>query len=222
MTEAPYPDDMGTAADRDRVAQHVLVVDDDPFSRSTLAPALERHGFTVTALATAREALAIEPLPPLALLDLHLGHGPTGIDLAIALRERRPTIGLVLLTTYDDPRLLSGALPPTPIGTRYLRKRDVTDIRVVIATLAATRSAPLNAARDSRIELTSTMLDVLRMVAEGLSTQEIARRRDVSPKAVESIITKLCEYFGLGRESSHNQRVRLVAEYFALTGQVPR
>ena len=50
----------------------------------------------------------------------------------------------------------------------------------------------------------------------------IARRREVSPKAVEATITKLCEYFDLDRQPSHNQRVRLVAEYYALTGQVPR
>ena len=200
----------------------MLVVDDDAFTRSMLAPALERHGFTVTAVATAREALAIDPLPTMALLDLHLGHGPTGIDLAIALRERQPRIGLVLLTTYDDPRLLSGSLPPMPAGVRYLRKRDITEIRLVIAALAAARSAPFSPGRDARLEMTSTMLDILRMVAEGLSTQEIAKQRDVSVKAVEATITKLCDYFGLDRQSSHNQRVRLVAEYYALTGQVPR
>ena len=222
MSEAAYPDDMRGSGATERAAHAVLVVDDDDFTRSTLAPALERHGFIVTAVATAREALALDELPPLALLDLDLGQGPTGIDLAVELRVRQPRIGLVLLTSYDDPRLLSGSLPAMPAGVRYLRKRDVTDIRLVVTTLAAARSAPLSPARGSRVELTSTMLDVLRMVAEGLSTQEIARRREVSPKAVEATITKLCEYFDLDRQPSHNQRVRLVAEYYALTGQVPR
>jgi len=222
VSESAYPDDMRGSGATDRATHEVLVVDDDAFTRSTLAPALERYGFNVTAVATAREALALDDLPRLALLDLDLGPGPTGIDLAVELREREPQIGLVLLTTYDDPRLLSGSLPPIPVGVRYLRKRDVTDIRLVVTTVAAARSTPLSPARGSRVELTSTMLDVLRMVAEGLSTQEIARRREVSPKAVETTITKLCEYFDLDRQPSHNQRVRLVAEYFALTGQVPR
>lgn len=205
-----------------RDPRSVLVVDDDPFTRSTLQPALGAHGYAVTAVASAREALAIDDLPSLAMLDLHLGHGPTGIDLATELRKRHPMIGLVLLTTYNDPRLLSGTLPPAPRGMRYLRKRDVSDISLVVSTLRAAYADPLVPLRGSRLDLSDSMLDVLRMIAEGLSTQEIAKQRDISPKAVEHMITKLCDYFGLDRQTSHNQRVRLVAEYFALTGQVPK
>lgn len=213
---------MEAAPTPERDPRSVLIVDDDPFVRATLEPALGAQGFIVTSAASAREALAIEELPMLAMLDLHLGHGPTGMDLALELRKRHPTIGLVLLTTYDDPRLLSGVLPAAPRGMRYLRKRDVSDISLVVSTLRAAYADPLAPLRGSRLDLSDSMLDVLRMIAAGLSTQEIAKQREVSSKAVEHTITKLCDYFGLDRQTSHNQRVRLVAEYFALTGQVPK
>lgn len=213
---------MTAAPSLGREPRDVLIVDDDPFTRSTLQPALAAQGFVVTAAGSAREALAVEELPSLAMLDLHLGHGPTGMDLAVELRKRHPTVGLVLLTTYDDPRLLSGTLPTAPRGMRYLRKRDVSDISLVVSTLRAAYADPLIPLRGNRLDLSDSMLDTLRMVAEGLSTQEIAKQREVSPKAVEHAITKLCDYFGLDRQTSRNQRARLVAEYFALTGQVPK
>ena len=79
----------------------VLLVEDDSFTRSTLAAALERHGIVIAhALGSAREALALAALPDVAVLDLDLGPGPTGIDLAVALRERAPAIGLVLLVAF--------------------------------------------------------------------------------------------------------------------------
>lgn len=205
------------------MATGVLLVEDDAFTRSTLSAALQRHGIaSVTAVGSAREALAIDRLPPVALLDLDLGPGPNGIDLAVALRERDPAIGIVLLTTYDDPRLLAGDLPTAPRGTRYLRKREVGDVTEVVTALNSARHQPLVAAPTGALTLSDAQLEVLRGIAEGLSTSEIARRRDVSEKAVENLITRLCEHFGLERLPTHNQRVRLAAEYYSLTGQGSR
>lgn len=204
----------------------VLLVEDDNFTRSTLAAALERHGIDVPhALSSAREAMALVHLPDVALLDLDLGPGPTGIDLAIALRERAPAIGVVLLTSYDDPRLLAADLPPAPRGTRYLRKREVSDVTMVVTSIIGAARNPMEVTateRTERIDLSDSQVDVLRGVAEGLSTAEIAHRRGVSDKAVEKAITQLCARFGLERLPTHNQRVRLAAEYHALSGQVPR
>lgn len=201
----------------------VLLVEDDGFTRSTLAAALERHGIAVAqALGSAREALALADLPDVAVLDLDLGPGPTGIDLALALRNRAPAIGIVLLTSYDDPRLIAPDLPPVPRGTRYLRKREVSDIKEVLAAIAIASQRPLSLTRAEHVDLSDAQLDVLRGVAEGLSTAEIARLRGVSDKAVEKAITQLCVHFGLERLPTRNQRVRLASEYFALTGQVPQ
>lgn len=213
-------------SERDRLrapqALAVLLVEDDGFTRSTLSAALQRHGFVVTAVATTREALAIADLPPVAVLDLDLGPGPTGIDLAVALRDREPTIGLVLLTTYDDPRLMDTSLPALPRGIRYLRKRDVEHVAEVVLAIEDVTATPLAMRPRNTVPLTESQLQILSAVAEGLSTREIARRRDVSEKAVEAAITRLCEYFHLERDVAHNQRVRLAAEYHLLAGRPPR
>ena len=81
----------------------LILVEDDAFTRATLGDALAHQGFDVKArVAIAAEALAAQKEcdPQVAVLDLDLGIGPTGIDVAIALRSRNPKIGIVFLTTY--------------------------------------------------------------------------------------------------------------------------
>jgi len=76
----------------------VVVVEDDDFTRWTLRETLEGHGYTVVAdCATAAEAFAAQKLhhPRVALLDLDLGRGPNGIDVAGTLRRNDPSIGIV-------------------------------------------------------------------------------------------------------------------------------
>ena len=81
----------------------LILVENDPFTRATLGDALALHGFDVRARAAyAAEALDAQRIndPHVALLDLDLGVGATGIDVAIALRAKNPKIGIVFLTTY--------------------------------------------------------------------------------------------------------------------------
>ena len=68
--------------------------------------------------------------------------------------------------------------------------------------------------------LTEVQLEVLRGIAEGLSTQAIADQRHVSAKAVEQVITRLYEVLEVPRDSEHNQRVRLARAYLQLVGKV--
>ena len=78
----------------------VLVVEDDAFTLSTLCAALRQHGVVVVGEASsAAQAilLANELQPSAALIDLDLGKGPTGIDLAHALREAITHVGIIFL-----------------------------------------------------------------------------------------------------------------------------
>jgi len=118
------------------------IVEDDPFARTMLVATLRSQGVEVV-VETDTPALALEfarlHRPRVALLDLHLGEGPTGIDLAHALRSSDPRIGIVILTSFDDPRLLSTRLPDPPVGSRYLTKREVASILVCATVTDAAR-----------------------------------------------------------------------------------
>lgn len=204
----------------------VLVVDDDPFALTTLCAALEYMRLEVVGRATsARDALALQSTSAVqvALLDLDLGPGPTGIDLAHALRLHQPALGLVVLSTYRDPRLVApGSLAP-PTGTSYLAKGDVTDVLQLRQIITAAVREPLRQRpwlQDSLPELSDLQLQVLRSLAAGLSTQAIASERGVSISAVEQTITRLYEAFDMPRDPEHNQRVRLARAYLELAGKL--
>lgn len=204
-----------------------VLVEDDALLRSSLTHALERHGVRVTAsFADASEVAqhVRAQTPDVALLDLDLGPGPTGIDLARALRGIHPTIGLVLLTTYDDPRLKVDPLPAIPAGLQYLNKGRMDEVAEVARVLHAAARTPMAPApkdrQPGRLDLTTAQIEVLRMVAEGLSTQEIARRRGVTSNAVEQMLTKVYDRLGLPREAELNQRVQLTHAYLEAAGLV--
>jgi len=202
-----------------------IVVDDHAFTRTTVSDSLRVHGLDVVAeCATALEALqsAEEHHPDVMVLDLNLGQGPSGLDLAHRLRKTDPTLGIVLLTSYSDPRLMSNDLPELPNGALYLVKQEISDT----ATLADAVKRVFESARPSRgtdsqatrLDLTDSQIDVLRLMAEGLSNAEIARRRDVKEKAVEQTISRIAKRLSLPARSEVNQRAQLVRAYFELTG----
>ena len=175
---------MGTPADAR--GTRIIVVDNDAFIRATLTSALEGRGLAVVgSYPDARSALAdrAHMTIEVAVLDLDLGVGPNGLDVAHALRTRHPRIGLVMLTHYRDPRLLTTDIPRWPAGMRYLAKSDVDDVTLLVAAILSAREAPLRAPRGSGVPdedlavLTTTQIEVLRAVAQGYSTAEIARMR---------------------------------------------
>ena len=211
------------------MAISTLVVEDDAFTRVTLAESLRAQGIGVV-LATDRatEALDAARERPVhaAFLDLHLGVGPTGVDLALALRRMHPRVGIVLLTSFDDPRLLSPTLPAPPSGTQYVTKRSVGGIEVLVAALRDAIEAAAGRAVDERPTggttpvhaLTDTQIETLRLVAQGLSNAEIARRRGVSPGSVEATITRLARTLEVEPTASRNQRVHMAQVYFRSLG----
>jgi DNA-binding NarL/FixJ family response regulator len=204
----------------------VLVVDNDPFILTSLVNALENSNIVVVGRAgTAREALRINSTAAadVALLDLDLGVGPTGIDLAHALRIHAPEIGLVLLSSYRDPRLLVPGMPKPPRGMAYLSKSQVNDFAQIAATVRSAAIAPFRDrphAGPRGESLTTAQLEVLALVAKGKTTQVIADLRGVGPKAVEATISRLSEILGIPRDGSINQRVRLTRAYFELAGKI--
>jgi DNA-binding NarL/FixJ family response regulator len=216
----------------------IAVVEDDAFTRLTLAAALRAQGIDVV-LETESATEALREIPTLRLhavfLDLHLGSGPTGVDLAVALRRIQPRLGIVLLTSFDDPRLLSTTLPDAPIGTQYVTKRSVDTIAVLIGALRDAVNATDPTTRTIGVAddetprppddvisglsaLSDTQMETLRLVARGLSNMAIATQRGVSESAVESTIARLARHLGVAPDTALNQRVHLAQVYFRSLG----
>lgn len=202
----------------------VLVVEDDEFTRFTLSATLKSKNFEVIAEAkNAGEAMTKAKLnkPDVALLDLDLGAGPTGIDLSLVLRRTFPNIGIVFLTSYKDPRLLRSSLPDLPVGSIFLVKQDVNNPDVLdLKIRESAMFKSINAKEAPKIEsdFTDSQIETLKLLAQGLSNSEIARRRFVTEKAVEVTIARLAKKFDIPYDAASNQRVVLAKKVFALMG----
>jgi DNA-binding NarL/FixJ family response regulator len=203
----------------------VLVIEDDDFTRMMLVASLSSIGLgPIYSSATAAGALQLahKHMPSVALIDLHLGDGPTGLDVARQLRAHNSQIELVILTSYEDPRLLGENIEFIPAGVRYLMKKDISDVSVLADALIASPRANLSGsgAHPGVVgrTLSSNQLAILKLVAEGHSNLEIAKRQGVTEKAIEGTITRLSAKLSLEPQPSINQRVHIARVYFRALG----
>ena len=204
-----------------------LVIEDDDLMRVSLVAALTSAGITVIASAkTSSEALdlAQSTYPQVALVDLHLGRGPSGVDVAHELRKIDPRVGIVFLTSFEDPRLIAETRS-LPIGSQYLLKKDVSSIQVIVAAIEASlegKSRRTATELPSQMsQLTDVQLETLRLIGQGLSNAEIARRRQVTEKSIEASVTRLLKTLNIPKTETSNQRVQLARLYFESRGLRP-
>lgn len=208
----------------------VIVVEDDDFTRSTVVSALQIQGVDVVGQSSAvapAMMLFKELKPDAVVLDLDLGAGPNGIDLAFAIRRNNPKVGIVILTTFEDPRLLHSKIPNPPPGTVYLVKRKVSEIGSLFKSIEKSIANAKTLKTDSKIKqevapelakVTESQLETMKLIAEGLSNSEIAKVRGVTEKSIEQTISRLVAHLDLPKGASTNQRVQISKMYFRLTG----
>ena len=209
------------------MALRVGMVEDDALLRASVTEALEaREGIEVVTssdqpkgIIDAVQAGSLD----VALLDVHLGNGPSGFDIAQSLRRLKPGLGIVFLSSVRDPRLLGYNPAALPKGARYLLKSDIDDIDTVEQALRA--AAEDGYARSNqtapRVELSQAQIDILRLVARGLSNAEIAKERVVTERAVEVAVSRLAKHLNLRETPGLNQRVHIAARFFKEMGWSP-
>jgi DNA-binding NarL/FixJ family response regulator len=210
----------------------LLVVDDDPFTRSVLGPALTTRGWMVTlcgAAASAMSEVAQRPVDA-ALVDLDLGPGPDGLDLAVALRRQFPVLPIVILTSYQSPQLLDIGHGTLPLGVRYVVKSAVEHLDHLDAELRTALRHPLDVTvpvrqtvrTTSGQRLSARQLDIMRLVAAGYGNAEIATELGMGETAVEKAVARLIRQLGLDKDPRRNKRVLVAEAYFHLSRQPGR
>jgi len=192
-------------------AARVLVVDDHPMVREGLRSMLDGEGVEIVGeAASGAEAVqrATDLQPDVVLLDLELPD-LDGLTVLRRVRETVPAAAVLIVTMHQDPARVRQAVEAGAAG--YVLKgvdrtelrasiravRDggsVFDPRLLRAALDAgdgrSRGAPAYAPALSRIEV-----DLLRLIAEGLTNREIGHRLRWSlatvKKYVQRILSKL-------------------------------
>jgi DNA-binding NarL/FixJ family response regulator len=205
----------------------LLIVEDEPLVRGLLTTVLEADGFELRSAANAAEARKTSETfsPDVAILDIELGEGPSGIDLAHILRMKFPKIGLVFLTHIPEPRVIGIENRKIPKNAAYLRKDSLADSGVLRQAIeAVAKDRVIKNFRDDKTKehkltnVSRSQLDVLRMVAMGLSNHEIAAQRGTTVRAVEHLVKRAFIAAGVETDSPGNTRVAAARRFISVAG----
>jgi len=140
--------------------------------------------------------------PDIVLLDIAMP-GMSGIDVARTLRAGKAEARLLILSSIEQPTIVEQALASGVDG--YLLKDFLLEeLQEALRTVAAgntylspkiRRIVESTASRED--QLTGRQLQVLKLVASGSTTKEIARDLRISPKTVEFHRARLMERLGV-------------------------
>lgn len=195
----------------------VLFVEDDPFTRSIIGDGLTEAGFETQTARTVSDALeaVVSFDPHVVVTDLDLGPvgTPSGADLLARLAEQRPWVGGIVLSIHRDVRLALGDNHGLPPGVRHIVKSDVQSMdQLVEAIRNCLESEPISRKARSGPEpdyfvVSKSQAGVLRLMAEGLSNEAIARHRGIALRSAESLIQRTFQSLGLTDQPDINPRV---------------
>ena len=208
--QTPLPSE---SAPSESVSPSVLVVDDHPMWRDAVAGDLTSRGFTVTATAGSVEQAvgrALATRPDVVLMDMNLpdGNGVQATQAILAASQQPPAI-LVLSASSERTDVLDAVRAG---ASGYLLKsasaeeleRAVRDVAVGKAVFTPELAGQVLAEMRGRTtgppeaKLTPRETEVLRMVAKGLASKQIARRLDISPRTVDNHIAATLRKLQLG------------------------
>lgn len=206
--------------------RRLLLVDDDPLMTRLLWEVLEQRGFEVAAahsVANARDALLAFD-PDIALIDLEMGGGPSGVDMAHLIHERHPGVVIIILTRYPD--LATAGFPDAtlPPGAGFIRKDLVEDPDQIVAAIDAVVAERADDVRHDRDGarafdmLTAAQLEVLTLMAQGFDNDAIATRRGCSVSSVGNLIAELYRRLGIDPRGELNPRVEAVRQFAQASG----
>jgi DNA-binding NarL/FixJ family response regulator len=214
----------------------IVVADDSALIRDGLARLLPAHEHEVTATVADAEALIEsigQTMPDVALIDIRMPPGYTteGIVAATTIRERFPSVGVLVLSQHIDVDYALMVIRQNPDRTGYLLKDRITNIEIL--TDAIERVSRGETVIDSELvklllrrpsarsrleELTAREREVLTLLAEGLTDRGISERLWLTPKTVETHVRHILAKLSLPADTHHNRRVLAVLAYFRAEG----
>ncbi|MFD5487840.1 response regulator [Streptomyces sp. CH8.1] len=188
----------------------LLLADDHPVVRAGLRAVLDTEAdFAVVAeAATAERAVELAAGEPVdvVLMDLQFGPGMHGSEATALITARPGAPRVLVLTTYDTDADILAAVEAGASGY-LLKDAPPEELAAAVRTAAAGQSALAPAValrlmdrmRTPAEALTKRELEVLQLVADGLSNQQISKRLFLSQATVKSHLVHV--YAKLGVDS---------------------
>jgi len=207
----------------------VILADDSMLLREGLARLLGEAGFEVVGQAAdAAELLELVDAraPDVAIVDIRMPptHTDEGLRAARAIRERRPDVGILVLSQFARPSYAFELLRMGTEGVGYMLKDRVSDLEtladgvrrvasggsvldpsVVGQLVGRPRRGP-----DPLEELTDREREVLALMAEGRTNRAIADRLVITEHTVEKHVTSVMSKLRIPTSTDDHRRVLAV------------
>ncbi|WP_347345873.1 response regulator transcription factor [Microbacterium sp.] len=209
-----------------------VVADDHYLVREGVRRALTADG-TIEVIAVVGDAEELErvvdrEVPDAVVTDIRMPptHGTEGIEAAHRIRLRHPTIGVVVLSQYNDAAYAMDLLRGGTAGMAYLLKERIGDPRTLIRAVTTVAeggsqidpdvvASLVHAGRASShlAALTDRERDVLGLMAQGRTNAAIAQELHLSESSIEKYASSLFSKLGLSDERHVHRRVAAVLAY---------
>ncbi len=184
----------------------VVLADDHAVVRQGIRDFLEESGTIaiVGEASTGEEAwqLIREHLPDVAILDVRLPD-VSGLEVTKRIRRHWPDMGVLILSAYDDDPFVMAALQAGANGY-VLKTANADEIVAAVQAVAAGQSALdpnivqkimhhlSGRAAGVMVEpLTAREIEVLQLVAKGLTNREIGHRLSISDRTVQGHLANI-------------------------------
>jgi DNA-binding NarL/FixJ family response regulator len=181
----------------------ILIVDDHPIVAEGLQKLILANGLAsnCASVYSAQECLKNLEIfnPDLVLLDYHLPDG-NGIDLCKIIKRTNEKIKVLVVSSFREQSIVKLMMDSGASGY-VLKNASEEEIIDAIKTVLAGKkymcdeSQEIIERRDSQTVVTEREIEVLKLIAEGLTNAEIAEKLFLSPLTIDrhrkNIIIKL-------------------------------
>jgi len=196
----------------------LIIVDDHPLFREGLKTIVSRdHRYSVVAEAgNGKDGVALgrEHRPDIMLVDISMP-GKNGIQVIRELKEATPKTRFIVISMHSEADYIVEAFRAGAMG--YLVKESAASNLIkgletvargdmfldsalsqeVVFKLLQSKSEDRNGSTDPYSTLTAREQEVMRLLAEGLTSKDVASKLFISPKTVENHRTNLMKKLGL-------------------------
>jgi DNA-binding NarL/FixJ family response regulator len=206
----------------------VVVAEDSTLLREGLSRLLAEAGMEVVGACPNADDLLLKVAsydPDVAVVDIRMPptHTDEGFRAALAIRERHPRTGVLVLSQYVELGLAMELLSASPEGAGYLLKDRVADVdefagavrrvgdggSAIDPTIVAQLLGRVRG-EDALADLTPREREVLELMAEGRSNQAIADELVITLRSAEKHVSSIFSKLGIPATGAEHRRVLAV------------
>ena len=191
---------------------HILIVEDDPIIATDIKSLLISEGFKVVGIA--KNAIRAYDLlrsaqPNFVLLDIHLGTGPSGIDVAEVIHDRYH-LPYIFLTSFSDETTLAAAQEQGPYGYLVKPFQDKSLVTTIsIAWSNYQRLATKKAVDFSNfpVKLTEQEAKIATLLIKGSSYKQICEQLFISMNTLKFHVKNIYSKFDVAGRAELTSKV---------------